>query len=76
MLIGLPWAQSLNRSPTNARTDLMLIVDQLLSLSDSKSQVPPIRIFLDNAESYVPGTELAKLIQETSKVLAGKRGGK
>lgn len=74
LLIGMPWAQSMNRSPTNARVDLELIVDQLLSIGASGAGgVPPYAIFLDNAESYVAGTELAKVFREARESL-GKRG--
>ena len=60
LLIGLPWAQSLNRSPTNARLDLDLIIEQLDSLGQLDSGSWPVLLLLDNALPYVTGTTIGR----------------
>jgi len=68
-LIGLVWAQSLTRSPTNSRMDLDMIIDQLDSLGQLDSGAWPLLIFLQNAASYVDGTAVGRELQKMSQQL-------
>jgi hypothetical protein len=59
-LIGLPWAQTLNRSPTNVNLDLQMIVDQLNTLGKLESGAWPLLILIENAAASVKGLQIGK----------------
>jgi hypothetical protein len=69
-LIGLPWAQGLNRSPTNTRQDLEWVIDQLNVLGQLDSGEWPLLLFIDNAASQVQGLRLGRNLSELREALA------
>jgi hypothetical protein len=70
LLGGLgPFTASLNRSGTNARTDLERLVDQLAALRQSNGPAPMLT-FIDNAVTHVRGTAVGEKLLELRQVLS------
>lgn len=66
LLHGIQCASSLNRDAGNAYLDFQMIVKKLIDL-DKGGQL--LHIFVDNAVRPVPGTQLAKSIEEAHVAL-------
>jgi hypothetical protein len=75
LLAGVPHSASLRRSESNRRTDIEFIVDQLADtfLDGGESA---LGIVLDNASTYVAGTQLGHRLKELQRqlTLAGAGG--
>jgi len=76
-LIGMPWAQSLNRSPVNSHLDLEMMIDQLNTLGRLDSGEWPVLLLIDNAVSGVRGTAVGRVLLGIRETLAQahKEGG-
>lgn len=69
-LIGIPWAQSLNRSDSNASQDIDMIIDQLNTLGKLQSGGWPLLILVDNAAAAVRGFAVGNDLQQLRDELA------
>lgn len=74
LLTGIPWAPSLNRSPTNAWLDLEQIIDQLAGVGRLATGAFALQVFLENAASYVPeGSDVDAALRSAIGQMPGTR---
>jgi Effector-associated domain 1 len=69
LLQALPSVHTLDRNESNAKQDLMGIVDQLAHLGRTSSRQWPLLLLLDNALEYIRGYALEEDIQQLRQQL-------
>jgi len=70
LTIGIPYTESLMRSPHDARTDLEMIIDQLSDLGRLKSGRWPLLIIIDNALAHMKSSSTEKELQRVQQKIA------